>query len=314
MEQGQEGERKGAEMQTGRQVLQNHRLCQHLKNQQEFDILKRRIQNFQPREKTKCLIFQCNSTEVYGPTGRILTETNPSSSHGRDSQVPSSVSPKKNISGTNDLPSSLRGAREFVALEGCPDYLTNDLPSDSGNFSHVNLALWEAHDHAVKCSNSFDALQPGEDFFQHPTIGEEPTPGEMKSKKVVRGEYLCIRLAMPTGKNRMACELSATAKGQPLHAPVLVEGVLENRSSNVALSVNGADLVLTPNSITKLSSKYSQDAPDQVEEAVEDEDGVLQVSTPPPPVQGGTWKQAKSKRHRQSKSSWDSFGNKISRS
>ncbi|GMH09719.1 hypothetical protein Nepgr_011560 [Nepenthes gracilis] len=58
---------------------------------------------------------------------------------------------------------------------------------------------------------------------------------------------------MPTGKNSVDCDLSATAKQKPLHAPVLVEGVLENRSSNVALSIIGTDLVLTPNSITKLS-------------------------------------------------------------
>ncbi|GMH02059.1 hypothetical protein Nepgr_003898 [Nepenthes gracilis] len=186
-------------------------------------------------------------SEVYRPTRRILTETNPSSSHGRDSKVPTSVSPVKNILGTNDLPSSLQGAGEFGALEGCPMYGNNDLPSILGNLyssSNVTLTLRDEHGLAVKCSNSFDALQPGEDFIQPPTVGEEPTPGEMKSKEVVwRGgtwhdlekvqslikqlnpqgssdgapcSWLCSpKLAMTTGKNRVDCDLSAIAREKP---------------------------------------------------------------------------------------------------
>ncbi|GMH09718.1 hypothetical protein Nepgr_011559 [Nepenthes gracilis] len=112
--------------------------------------------------------FSRSLSKVYWPTERILTETNPSSSHGGDSKVPTSVSPMKNISGTNDLPSFLRGAGEFGVLEGCPVSGNYDLPSDSGNLyssSIVTLTLREAHGPTVKCSNSFDALQLGEDFI-----------------------------------------------------------------------------------------------------------------------------------------------------
>ncbi|GMH16854.1 hypothetical protein Nepgr_018695 [Nepenthes gracilis] len=83
----------------------------------------------------------------------------------------------------------------------------------------------------------------------------------------------------PTGRS---LSVSQPSPNQPKtnkenHVPntpnkVLVEGVLENRSSNVALFVNSPDFVLTPNSITKLSCKYSQGCFDQIEEEVEDED------------------------------------------
>ncbi|GMH14567.1 hypothetical protein Nepgr_016408 [Nepenthes gracilis] len=41
--------------------------------------------------------------------------------------------------------------------------------------------------------------------------------------------------------------------GNPLHALDLVEVVHENQSLSVVLSINGADLDLTPNSVTKHS-------------------------------------------------------------
>ncbi|GMH07619.1 hypothetical protein Nepgr_009459 [Nepenthes gracilis] len=47
----------------------------------------------------------------------------------------------------------------------------------------------------------------------------------------------------------------------PMHASALVEVVHEIRSSSAELSVNGAGFCdLTPNSISKLSCKYPQDA------------------------------------------------------
>ncbi|GMH14079.1 hypothetical protein Nepgr_015920 [Nepenthes gracilis] len=60
--------------------------------------------------------------------------------------------------------------------------------------------------------------------------------------------------------------------GNPMHDLARIEGVHEIRSSSVELSINGVDLDLTPNSITKLSCKYPQDTSDQVEEVVDDED------------------------------------------
>ncbi|GMH01986.1 hypothetical protein Nepgr_003825 [Nepenthes gracilis] len=147
----------------------------------------------------------------------------------------------------------------------------------------------------------------------------------------------------------------------PMHDSAKVEGVHEIQSSSVELSVKGVDLDLTPNSITKHSYKYPQDASDQVEEVVDDKDDfhnptlnalkmlleanatetyldsltpegrqtvhdfiekcllaeeASQVSTPPhsPSEQDGTYKQAKSRRHKKSKNSMGSLGKCISRS
>ncbi|GMH05925.1 hypothetical protein Nepgr_007765 [Nepenthes gracilis] len=109
------------------------------------------------------------------------------------------------------------------------------------------------------------------------------------------------------------------ALGKPVHAPPLVEGVLENRSSSVALD---AKLVLTPNSITKLSlsllgtpvsSICSQQWSDRHVLSNQAQEGAHQVSTPSPLEQDETWKPAKSRRHRKSKCSQDSSGKSISR-
>ncbi|GMH04764.1 hypothetical protein Nepgr_006604 [Nepenthes gracilis] len=192
---------------------------------------------------------QCNSTKVYRPTGRILTESNPSSSHGRDSQIPSFVFPEKNISGTNDLPSSLRGAGEFGALEGCPVYGTN------GYCCCFAKHTTESHFIVLMCSFGYVA---------------SPRP---------------------------TCKYSQDAPDQ-------VEEAVEDEEDFSDPMLIALKILLEANAtliyLESLTSEGWQTVHDFQEKsllAVTDEDGVLQVSTPPPLAQDGTWKKAKSRRH-----------------
>ncbi|GMH00875.1 hypothetical protein Nepgr_002714 [Nepenthes gracilis] len=87
---------------------------------------------------------------------------------------------------------------------------------------------------------------------------KSPFAGPLKPnlESVVDAQMVVLQLDAEAEKS-IVCDMDVF--DNPMHAAALVEVVQEHRSSSVAFSVNGVSFCdLTPNSITKLSSKYSQ--------------------------------------------------------
>ncbi|GMH02066.1 hypothetical protein Nepgr_003905 [Nepenthes gracilis] len=78
------------------------------------------------------------------------------------------------------------------------------------------------------------------------------------------GESSVGPVTLPDNEPEKSTVSARVVLGNPMHDSAQVEGVHEIRSLSAEIFVNGVDLDLTPNSITKLSCKYPQDALDQV--------------------------------------------------